>query len=228
MSSPLRQRRRTAATREILDAAREQIGVSGPAGLSLRSVARSLEMTVQALYHYFPSRDELITTLITEAYLDLAETVEDAVAAAPGFIPAATAFRAWAIGNAPMFQLIYGTPLPHYEAPDNGRTTDASRRLASVFVRELFGPYAPEQLARADVPPLSAALRDRLDDLPPPGIGTLPAPAVALFVSVWGHLHGLVTLEAFGHTAFIGPLQAELFQGAMQSLLADVRRRIPA
>jgi hypothetical protein len=51
MDTTLRQRRRDAATREILDAAREQMAVHGPAGLALRSVARSLGMTVQALYH---------------------------------------------------------------------------------------------------------------------------------------------------------------------------------
>ncbi|MEU4833085.1 hypothetical protein [Streptosporangium sp. NPDC023615] len=56
----------------------------------------------------------------------------------------------------------------------------------------------------------------------------VPPQAAALFVSAWGHLHGLVVLEVFGHTAFVGPLQVETFRGAMYTLLADVHRRVPA
>src|ERR1700743_3659833 len=111
---PLRERRRAAAIREILDAAQAQIAVDGPAGLSMRSIARRLGMTVQALYHYFPGRDALITRLIADAYGDL----EDAVGAAePDFVPAAAAYRNWALANRARFQLIYGTPLPRYQAP---------------------------------------------------------------------------------------------------------------
>ena len=231
MSSPLRERRRAAATGEILDAARAQIAEHGPAALALRSIARTLGMTVQALYHYFPSRDELITALITAAYHDLADAVQaalDAPASAgrPRFVVAAEGFRAWAVDNNAQFQLIYGTPLPHYRAPSDGRTTAGASRLAAVFIPELFGGFTREQLARAEFPPLSPALRAHLAELPPEAIGALPPPAAALFVSAWGQLHGLVTLEAFGHTAFLGPLHSEIFRGAMHNLLADTRRRV--
>lgn len=46
-------------------------------------------------------------------------------------------------------------------------------------------------------------------------------------MSAWGHLHGMVALEVFGHTAFLGDHQAELFRMAMRNLLADIHRRIP-
>jgi AcrR family transcriptional regulator len=230
MTKPLRERRRAAATREILDAARDQIAAQGPAALALRSIARRLGMTVQALYHYFPSRDELITALIAESYHDLADAVQAALDDAgdlPRFVVAAEGFRAWAIANAARFQLIYGTPLVHYRAPADGRTTAGARRLATVFAGELFGGFTAGQLAAADFPGLGPSGRVHLGSLPPEAIGTLPPPAAALFVSAWGHLHGLVVLEAFGHTAFIGPAQAEIFRGAMQTLLADTHRRIP-
>ncbi|GAA3368102.1 hypothetical protein GCM10017744_082800 [Streptomyces antimycoticus] len=44
----------------------------------------------------------------------------------------------------------------------------------------------------------------------------------------WGHMHGLVVLEVFGHTAFIGEHQAQIFRMAMLKLLDDIHRRIPA
>lgn len=46
-------------------------------------------------------------------------------------------------------------------------------------------------------------------------------------MSAWGHLHGLVALEVFGHTSFLGDHQAEIFRMAMRNLLADIHRRIP-
>ncbi|MFG2585899.1 hypothetical protein [Streptomyces malaysiensis] len=36
-------------------------------------------MTVQALYHYFPNRDALITALIAKAYEPLADALQAAV-----------------------------------------------------------------------------------------------------------------------------------------------------
>lgn len=41
-------------------------------------------------------------------------------------------------------------------------------------------------------------------------------------------MHGLVVLEVFGHTPFLGGHQAEIFRMAMRHVLEDVHRRIPA
>ena len=69
MSAPgVRARVRAELTREITDAARRHLAAEGAAGLSLRAVARELGMASSAVYRYFPSRDDLLTTLIVEAY----------------------------------------------------------------------------------------------------------------------------------------------------------------
>ncbi|MEW2521058.1 TetR/AcrR family transcriptional regulator [Actinacidiphila alni] len=237
MATPtLRERRRAAATQEILDAAERQIAESGPAALSLRAVARDLGMTVQALYHYFPNRDALVTVLITRAYDDLADAVQAAVAVppaqrAPGdadmprLVIAAEGYRRWAIANPERFHLLYGTPLRGYAAPVDGPTTQATRRMSAVFERELFGDLTDGQLAAIEVPLLSPGFRAFLDGLPYYGSGRLPAPATALLMSAWGQLHGLVVLEVFGHTGFLGEHQAEVFRMSMLKLLEDVRGR---
>ncbi|MFD1270894.1 TetR-like C-terminal domain-containing protein [Streptomyces kaempferi] len=54
-----------------------------------------------------------------------------------------------------------------------------------------------------------------------------PAPATALVLSAWGHLHGLVVLEVFGHTSILGDHQAEIFRMAMRNLFQDTHSRIP-
>ncbi|MFD6155520.1 TetR/AcrR family transcriptional regulator [Nocardia sp. NPDC060256] len=232
MPTPLRDRRRAAAAQEILQTAREHVAQQGPAGLSARAVARSLGMTVQALYHYFPSRADLLTALITQAYAELADFIEAAIdhasaddAGIDRFVAAAEGFRTWAIDNPGLFELLYGTPLRQYQAPVDGRTTTAARRLGPLFIHALYHGLSPEQLATVDFSPISPALKGHLRGLPPEALEALPPSAAALFVSVWAHIHGLIALEAFGHTTFIEPLP-DLFRAAVQNLLADARRRM--
>ncbi|MFH8462650.1 TetR/AcrR family transcriptional regulator [Streptomyces sp. NPDC017991] len=230
----LRQRRRAAATREILDAAERQIAESGPAALSLRAVARSLGMTVQALYHYFPSRDELVTALITKAYEALGDAVQAAIDASREDSPlervvtAAEGYRRWAVDHPERFQLLYGTPLRYYEAPVEGATTRAVRRMSAIFEREMFDGFTPAQLAAVDDSDLSPVFVAYLDQLPPTGEDALPPAVTALVMSAWGHMHGLVVLEVFGHTTFLGAHQAEIFRVGMRNTLKDLFSRIPS
>ena len=142
--SALRRRRRAVATREIVDAAEQQIDQEGPAALSLRAVARSIGMTPQALYHYFPNREALVTVVIAKAYGDLTDAVRAAVDTAqddssvPPFVVAAEAYRRWAVTHPERFQLLYGTPLRNYAAPEEGPTTPAVRQLSVLFQRQLI------------------------------------------------------------------------------------------
>ncbi|MER5792865.1 TetR/AcrR family transcriptional regulator [Streptomyces sp. NPDC001980] len=243
----MRERRRATAVREILDAAELHITEHGPEGLSLRAVARSLGMTVQALYHYFPNRHALVTMLVTKGYEDLFAAVQaavdstaDSAAGAGGtaadsvadrpfvsrLLDAAEGYRRWAVNHPERFKLLFGTPLRGYAAPADGASTIAARRMSTIFQRELFGGFSPEQLAAADMPPLSPQFRAYLDHLPPDGPGVLPPPAIALLMEAWGRMHGMVVLEVFGHTSFLGDHEAELFHLAMRNMLADIHRRI--
>src|SRR6476620_2044962 len=48
---------RAELTRQSLDRASVQLAEVGPAALSVRQIARELEMASSAVYRYFPSRD---------------------------------------------------------------------------------------------------------------------------------------------------------------------------
>ena len=75
-----RERVRAELTREIKEAARRQLAAEGAPHLSLRAVARELGMVSSALYRYFPSRDDLLTALIIDAYEALGQAAEAAAA----------------------------------------------------------------------------------------------------------------------------------------------------
>ncbi|MFD3651798.1 TetR/AcrR family transcriptional regulator [Streptomyces sp. NPDC058620] len=79
-----RERARIEVTAAIKDEARKQLAAEGASKLSLRAVARELGMVSSALYRYFPSRDELLTALIVDAYDAVGETAEAARDAARG------------------------------------------------------------------------------------------------------------------------------------------------
>src|SRR4051794_14860596 len=91
--------------------------------ISLRAVARELGMVSSAVYRYFPSRDDLLTELIIDAYADLAAVVDTADQQLPRsryahrWMRRCGAMRQWALGQPHRFHLLYGSPLPDYRAP---------------------------------------------------------------------------------------------------------------
>ena len=67
-SRTARDRARAELTEEIKAVARRHLAEHGSAALSLRAVAREVGMVSSAVYRYFPSRDDLLTALIIDAY----------------------------------------------------------------------------------------------------------------------------------------------------------------
>lgn len=74
-----RQQAREQTMRRILDIARAQLETQGPAGLSLREVTRELGMVSSAVYRYVTGRDQLLTLLLVDAFVDLADAVDAAL-----------------------------------------------------------------------------------------------------------------------------------------------------
>ncbi len=132
-----RERLRTETTAEIKSVAMGLMAAGGPDAITLRAIAREMGMTANAIYGYFATRDDLVTTLVHDVYTALADTVDAAWEAtsqqdAGSRIQAwATAFRDWALANPQGFRLIYGDPVPGYQAPAGGPAPDAARRVCT-------------------------------------------------------------------------------------------------
>ena len=76
----VRQERRVARTRELLDAAMDLVVEDGMAGLTIGSLAERVEAAVGAIYRYFPSKTALITALQVRAVEELREVVDATLA----------------------------------------------------------------------------------------------------------------------------------------------------
>ena len=215
-------RARAEVRAEILAEARRQLATEGATALSLRAVTRELGMASSAAYRYFPSRDELLTALITEAYDALGETAERA---AGGGTPyecwqnICRAIRRWAIENPHEYALIYGSPVPGYRAPE--LTIGPASRVTFALAGVLVDAHNGGTLAPITGPGLSEAMAaeaDRVGRVAMPGV---PIATIARGLVAWTQLFGQISFELFGKLEGVVEDFEEVFEHAI-AVMADV------
>ena len=202
-SRTARERIRAELTREIKEAARCRLAAEGTAGLSLRAVARDLGMASSALYRYFPSRDDLLTAMIVDAYADLGSAAEAGNAACPGhdvrdrWFAACRAVRQWALAHPHEYALVYGTPVPGYQAPRDTvePATRAMRVLAGIVGDAWEHGALDSSVARPPPPEPVRADAARVAEALMPGV---PEEAVIRALVALTQLFGSISLELFG------------------------------
>lgn len=223
-SRTARDRARTELTAEITAAARRQLAAAGAQHLSLRAVARELGMVSSALYRYFPSRDDLLTALIVDAFTALAAHLEAADRALPHtavrerWTAVCRSAREWAREHPHEYALIFGSPVPGYHAPQ--QTVAPARRVALVPVRVLRDACVQGVLAPVpDDPALPPALAVEVGRLAAELAPEVPPALLTRGIVAWTQLFGMISFELFGHlvNTVEGP---ELFEQAAE-LMAD-------
>ncbi|GGS99275.1 TetR/AcrR family transcriptional regulator [Streptomyces chromofuscus] len=218
-----RARARIEVTAAIKDEARRQLAAEGAVKLSLRAVARELGMVSSAVYRYFPSRDELLTALIIDAYDSLgaaAEAAHDEVADAgpvQRWMKVCEAVRGWALAHPHEYALIYGSPVPGYTAPRT--TVPPAARVGHLLIAIVRDAHQGLGLAKPrlaeDVRPEAVRMAaDLAPDLPPEAVVTL--------VAAWAQLYGLVGFEVFGQFTRIVEEREPFFRHAVGQLAHTV------
>ena len=136
--------------------------------LSLREVARAVQVSATAVYRHFPDKRALMAALATEGLSMLAraqhEASEAAGGGAQGFNATGRAYVRFALANPALFRLIFSSPA----------------RVGLLWESE-------------EVPDAMAFLRANATALAPPG---MDARAVAL--GAWSVAHGLAMLMLDG------------------------------
>jgi AcrR family transcriptional regulator len=204
-----RERVREEMRSEILAVARAHLAKEGAAALSLRSIARDLEMAPSALYRYFDGRDALLSALILDAYEALAAEAEGAADGAGGsgsagggdaerWLSVPRELRSWALAHPHEWGLIFGTPVPGYDAPE--ATVEPYARVAAALVRPVLEARAEGRLRMDERPrDVSAELRDAVAPVANGLLPGMPVDKVVLVLEAWTTLVGVVSLEVFGH-----------------------------
>jgi AcrR family transcriptional regulator len=247
-STGIRARVRGELIQEIKAEARRQVAEAGGSALSLRAVARELGMVSSGIYRYFPSRDQLLTALIIDAYDDLGAGAEAADATckrndfAGRWRSVCHAVRDWALGHPNEYALTYGSPVPGYHAPqDTVGPASRSTLVLAVILRDagvagaLHNPFRPE-----DRPALSTEAKAQAagatQALPPPAharagtveLNDVPPDAVVRALTAWTQLFGFISFEIFGRFVGVVDDTDAVFAQAVTDMGAFVGITMPA
>ena len=198
-----RARVRAELTAEIKAVARRQLAEHGAPALSLRAVAREVGMVSSAVYRYFPSRDDLLTALIVDAYDAVGHQAEQAIegvaprAVGERWLALAQAVRSWALAHPNEYALIYGSPVPGYAAPSD--TIDPAARPALAMLTLVADGVAAGSIDTAPGPPIPRPVRADLTALRQQAAPGVPDEVVARGLAAWTQLFGTISFELFGH-----------------------------
>lgn len=213
----IRQRYRAQVRREVKEAALEQLARGGPAALSISAIGKQLGASGPALYRYFTSRDELLTELVIDAYHDLAEALGDAAGRAGAqdargrLLALSRAYRSWGLGQPHRYRLLFGPPLPGYQAHAK-RLVEASWASMEVLLGVLDGVGGRPGDAVPE--PLASQLVAWAHPHHP---GSDPAIALRA-IHIWSRMHGIVGLEIAGNFASMGLDADQVFETELAAM----------
>lgn len=213
-NSTPRQRARLETEAQITRLGNQMLDADGLDGVSLRAIARELGIVSSAIYRYVKNRDELLTILIRDAFTSIADEVDAALEDNESILTVGVTMIAWSRRYPNRWALIYGTPVPEYQAPRDETVVPGTRIM--VTLTNLVAKSSVAQ-TKIQVPPAHAldALREGLREL-----GLEPGDQVIMrTVTVWAALIGLINALRFGQ---FGPgnerVEDELMQGLVSTL----------
>jgi AcrR family transcriptional regulator len=227
MPTTPRARARAQTMADIVRIGREHLATDGAAALSLRAVARDLGVVSSAVYRYVRSRDELLTLLVVDGYNALGDAVDAALAKVPADDPEqrlrvlGRAVREWALAEPSWYGLLFGTPVPGYDAPADQTIAPGVRVIAAL--QQIYGQAYRAGLLTEPSEPVTASaalaanfaqVRDEFDL-------DVPDWLVSRGITVWSALFGAVSFDVFdmyGRDTFAD--RSEMFELQLDNLVS--------
>ncbi|HEX9330531.1 MAG TPA: TetR/AcrR family transcriptional regulator [Anaerolineales bacterium] len=226
MVRPIKQKQIHNLQEAIKQTAWKQIAEFGAPALSLRAIARELNITAPAIYNYFPSRDDLVTALIVDAFTSLGDSQKDSIKSISANRPQTRlstlglAYRDWALIYPQRYQLIFGTPIPGYEAPADVTLPAAAWALIPL-IEALQALYNADKLRAENLAKLTPALKSMLgawqEFVKESGTEAHIEVLYLAFV-IWSRVHGLVTLELGHQTPSFITDPGEIFRREIETI----------
>jgi len=206
----------------IKDAAWKHIAKEGAPALSLRAIARDLKITAPAIYNYFPDRDALVTALIIDAYTSFGNSQLEARDTVPvddlveRMNAIGLAYRQWAHKHPQRYQLIFGTPIPGYQAPMMEVMPSAARSL-SALVSVIEQLRIAKKLNVKSFPKVQTEFKVGFEMWKKYG-GEADLLSISVAMLIWARVHGIVSLEIAGNLPPFGASGDDLYLYEMKSL----------
>lgn len=222
MARPIKKKQILNLKEQIKETAWKQIAEYGAPALSLRAIARELKISAPAIYNYFHDRDALVTALIIDAYSSFGDSQLEARDAIPEtdvqgrFHAIGMAYRNWALTYPQRYQLIFGTPIPGYEAPMMVVLPSAARSL-SALVSVVEQLRAGENLNVQSFPEVKEEYKASFEVWKTYG-GEANLLSLSVAMIIWSRVHGIVSLEIAGNLPPFGSSGNDLYLFEMDSI----------
>ena len=221
-----REKNRIATQADIKATARDLLIETGPTGVSLREIARRLNMSAPAIYRYYDGLEALLSALCVDLYTELRETLLSDMDAHPPedlldrVLTAARSFRRWAVTHQAEFIFMFASRAPGAVITHQGDTAavldpDTEPYRSMLAFSNVFGNVFNRIYHQSDqergyplhtprIPRLSPGLRDEIHRCSEAiGIRDMPIEFAYTFHSFWIRLYGLVSMEVFGQLPVI-------------------------
>lgn len=222
MSRPTLKKQIPNLQQAIKDAAWKHIAKEGAPALSLRAIARDLKITAPAIYNYFSDRDALVTALIIDAYTSFG----DSQLAARDEVPpedmikrltvCGLAYRTWAHKYPQRYELIFGTPIPGYQAPIMEVMPSAARSLCAL-VNVVEQLRLAEKLKIKSFPKVKAEFKVGFE-MWKKYLGDVDILSLSVGMIIWARVHGIVSLEITDKLPPFGASGDDLYLYEMNSI----------
>lgn len=195
-----RQRGRESAVSEIKAAALDELRQHGARGVTMRGVARAIDMTPSGLYRYFDDHGALLAALCVDAHESLRATLVRAQTAHADddtmtrWFRGSVVMRRWAVDHVDEYAMVVGPRLAGVD-PEHPDLLAAIARLMSIPVDTVAQAISSGELVPAAAPVAVSRLSSSANAR---GHGTLRE-ARTIATGAVSALVGAVSLEAFGH-----------------------------
>ncbi len=220
-----RERVRQSTLDEIKALSWEMVTREGIDNLTVNGIARQMGMTPPAFYRYYKSRDELIKTLVIEAYTSFRAALEAARDKIAPTHPVNrlyrvyTAYREWAVDNPNIFGLFAGRKVYGFD-PRDTRVTEEADKVYGIFIslyrsarekKMISQPKALLDISPAYLVRLEKVQKDRFNDI--------PVEMIDLGISGACLVHGMISMEISGRLLDLVGEGAEFYDHQIKDLM---------
>jgi len=186
-------------------------------------LATAAGQDVPEVLRLLPDETAVLTALVLRAYhgmSDAAEAAADSHAHQPPlrrWQAICRGVRGWALAHPDEYALIWGQPVPGYQAPPE--TMVAGARTVLALVQTLRDVLATGPVDDPDPQtPLSVGMAANVDALSSGLLAGLPDWMIARMLIGWTQLHGMLGFEVYGHIAGMAADPAAFFDFAAEQL----------
>jgi AcrR family transcriptional regulator len=212
-----RERVRQATIEEIKSTAWEIINNQGTSDVTIHGITRKMGMTAPAFYSYFKSRDELIESLILDAYESYQQALETArdnfqvTEAANRIMAIYLAYRDWAINHPALFGLFVGKEVPGFKPPE-GQIALKADTIIRLFLSVYQDSWQRGLLELPDEPlPLPEAYEAQVSRINEKLGLSMPAEIMNSVFHIAFLAHGIISMEISSRFSYLAGNFTQLY-----------------